>query len=100
MSPVSDPVTQQLKPDDARRLAREIVENGVVEFGRHAQTEMEKDDLISADCLNLIRGGAYQPPEFENGEWRYLSETRRMCVVITFLSPTHLFVVTAWRKKQ
>jgi hypothetical protein len=53
--------------------------------------------MDSADCLNLIRAGVYQPPEFESGEWRYRSETRRMCVVITFLSTSHRFVVTAWR---
>jgi hypothetical protein len=97
ISHVVDPVLQPLSPADARRLARGIVEHGVVEFSRHAEEEMAKDDMDSADCVNLIRAGVYQPPEFENGEWRYRSETRRMCVVITFLSTSHLFVVTAWR---
>ena len=100
LSHKSDPVLQPLKPGDARILARTIVEDGVVAFSSHAETEMKNDNLIAADCLNLIRGGAFEAPELINGEWRYRVVTQRMCVVITFVSETRLRVVTAWRNKQ
>jgi hypothetical protein len=96
---MADPSLDPLKPQDAKKLARQIVDDGTVEFSHHAEEEMRKDDLIASDCLNLIRAGAYQPPDFINGQWRYRAQTVQMCVVITFRSATRLRVVTAWRVK-
>jgi hypothetical protein len=97
--PNSDPKLIPLKPDEARRLAREIVENGFFDFSGHAIKEMEKDGLEATDCLNALRGGAYDPPEEEKGELRYRVHTNRMRVVFTFRSVERLRVVTAWRKR-
>lgn len=97
--PHDDPTIIPMKPEAAKRLAREIVESGTVVFSRHAQEEMEKDDLQSADCLNLLRAGDFEPPELENNELRYRVSTRRMCVVIVFRSNERLRVVTAWRNR-
>jgi hypothetical protein len=97
---MADPALKPLKPPDARKLAREIVENGTVEFSGHAREEMAKDELETTDCLNLLRAGVCQPPEFINGEWRYRITTQRICVVMVFASATRLRVVTAWRIKQ
>lgn len=97
---MADPAVEPLKPPDARKLAGAIVENGIVEFGSHAKDEMAKDDLQTGDCLNLVRGGVYQPAELINGEWRYRVETQRICVVIAFVSETRLRVVTAWRYQR
>jgi hypothetical protein len=96
---MGDAALEPLKPPDAKRLAREIVNAGTVEFCSHALEEMAKDDLHTTDCLNVLRGGSYQPPEYINGEWRYRVETPRICVVMTFRSVTRLRVVTAWRNK-
>lgn len=94
------PALEPLKPPDAKALAREIVENGVVEVSRHAIEEMAEDDLQTADCLNLLRAGVYEPPDFANGEWRYRVHTSRICIVVAFASETRLRVVTAWRIKR
>lgn len=94
------PDLEPLKPPDAKKLAREIAELGDVQFSHHAIKEMKKDDLHTTDCLNLLRGGVYESPEFINGEWRYRITTQRMCVVIAFASDTRLRVVTAWRIEQ
>lgn len=94
---MADPALEPLKPPDAKKLARSIVENGDVEFSGHALREMDKDELHSTDCLNLLRGGVFEPPEFINGEWRYRVTTPRICVVASFTSPTRLRVITAWR---
>ena len=95
-----DPAVEPLKPPEAKQLVRSIVENGTVEFSGHAIAEMEKDELDTTDCLNLLRAGVYNPPELTNGEWRYRIETQRICVVFAFTSETRMRVVTAWRFKQ
>lgn len=97
---MADPALEPLKPPDAKKLAREIVENGTVDFSGHALEEMAKDDLQAADCLNLLRGGVYESPEPIKGEWRYRVGTQRICVVVVFVSGVRMRVVTAWRVKQ
>jgi len=89
---------QPLQPTDARALIRRIVDQGVVEFWRHAEEEMEKDGLSQADCLNVLRGGWPDPAEYENGHWRHQVHTRAMCAVVQFESSMDLSVVTMWRK--
>jgi hypothetical protein len=96
---MANPALEPLKPAEAKRLAREIVENGTVELSAHAVAEMAKDELQTTDCLNLLRAGTYEPAEHVNGEWRYRVGTPRICVVVTFASETRMRVVTAWRYK-
>lgn len=54
-------------------------------------------DAIDVD--NVLRGGAVDPGEYENGSWRYRVRTERIVVVITFRSEIELVIVTAWRIK-
>lgn len=89
---------QPLQPSDARALVRTIVEQGEVEFWRHALEEMGVDGLSQADCLNVLRGGWPSAAEYHNGCWRHQVHTRTMCAVVQFESRTHLSVVTMWRK--
>ena len=98
LSSMVDPALVSLKSADARKLAREIVENGTVEFTAHARDEMAQDGLQTTDCLNLLRAGVCNPPEYEKGEYRYRVETARICVVVAFASRTRMTVITAWRK--
>jgi hypothetical protein len=95
-----DPSAEPLKPSDAKALAREIVEHGVVEITGHAIGEMRDDDLQTADCLNLVRAGVFEPAEYINREWRYRVRTARICIVIAFVSPERLRIVTAWRVQR
>jgi hypothetical protein len=88
-----------LKPDDAKRLARHIAEHGFVSFSPHASEEMAKDDLQTADCLNLLRAGVFEAPELINDELRYKVRTKRMVFVVVFRSNERLRVVTAWRNR-
>lgn len=88
-----------LKPDDARRLARRIAEHGFVVFSEHAREEMDKDDLQTGDCLNLLRAGVFEAPELIKGELRYKVRTKRMCFVVVFRSDERLRVVTGWRNR-
>lgn len=88
-----------MKPPDAKKLARTIWENGVVEFSGHARQEMAKDGLETTDCLNLLRAGVYGPAEHVNGQWRYRVETPRICIVVAFASEMRVRIITVWRKR-
>ena len=84
-------------PTRARQLIRTIINSGIIRFSSHALEEIEKDDLTTVDCTNVLRGGIVEPPEMEKGTWRYRVRTNRIYVVVAFRSETELVVVTAWR---
>ena len=94
------PDLEPLNQPEVRKLIREILLSGDVEFSAHAQDEMRADRLESTDCVNVLRGGTPGGAEYVNREWRYSVGTRRICVVITFLSERRLRVVTAWRNQE
>ena len=89
---------EPLQQAAVRKVVRQILEEGEVEFWRHAEEEMAKDRLSQADCINVLRGGWPDAPEFESGRWRYRIRTTKICVVIQFESDNHLAVVTVWRE--
>lgn len=98
-----------LTPVAAKALIRRLLQDGrfVAPSARsHARQEMNKDRLTDGDLLNVLRAGAVDPAEWENGEWRYRVRTQRMTAVVAFEpdadDPTNeheveLCVVTAWR---
>jgi hypothetical protein len=90
-------LVEPLSPPEARRLIRDIIENGSVSFSRHAEDEMAKDNLTMVDATNVLRGGVVDPGEFENGSWRYRVRTVNIAVIVAFRSDAELRVVTAWR---
>ncbi len=88
-----------LKPIEARDTVRRIIEHGTTSFSIHARMEMELDDLQVGDCLNVLRGGTFEPPELISGTWRYRVTTTRICVVVAIPTEDRVRVVTAWRRK-
>lgn len=93
----------------AKALLRRLMEEGkfVAPSARsHARKEMNNDRLTDVDLVNVLRGGTVEPPEWENGEWRYRVRTSRMTVVVAFDpdpeeaesgDEIELCIVTAWR---
>ena len=88
---------EPLAPEAAKRLIRDILQNGRFIYSKHAKDEMLDDDLTTIDCENVLRGGVVRPGEREHGTWRYRVETSKITVVIAFRSDQELVVVTAWR---
>lgn len=88
---------EPLDTTEAERLIRSILENGVVRFSGHAEDEMENDELEKIDCKNVLRAGWVEPPEWENGSWRYRVCSHKITVVVAFRSESQLVVVTVWR---
>ncbi len=88
---------QPLKPADAKKLVRRILEDGFVGFTQHALDELARDGMTTVDAVNVLRAGVVHDPEWENGSWRYRAETQRFCVVFEFETEEECLVVTAWR---
>ncbi len=89
---------QPITAAEARKLAKEIIENGNVMFVFHAEERMAEHNLSAVDVVNVLRGGAYTEAEWENGAWRHHAFTQRIEVVIEFENESELTVITAWRK--
>ena len=97
MAPASQ---EPLSPAAAKRYLRAILETGALSFSGHALTEIEKDGLTTVDCVNVLRAGVVELPEFERGSWRYRVRTARITVIVAFRSETSAVVVTAWRIRR
>jgi len=91
------PVTEPLRPAEARKLLRTILASGEVVFTNHALDEMEQDGISQAEAVGVLRSGVVEPAEFERGSWRYRVRAHRTYVVAAFRSEVAAVVVTAWR---
>ena len=91
------PLTEPLRPAEARKLLRAILASGEVVFTKHALDEMEQDGISQAETIGVLRSGVVEPAEFERGSWRYRVWARRIYVVAAFRSEVAAVVVTSWR---
>jgi len=96
----NDPSTRELKPDEARDIFRRIVKDGDVEFTGHALKALKDDNLLTTDCLNVLRAGECTGTELRHGKLRYRVENRQMTAIVTVVSENELAVVTAWRNEK
>ena len=92
-------LAEPLSPPDARKLIREIAENGEVQFSRHARAEMQADGLEPPAVMAVLCGGIVEPAELERGSWRYRVRAGRVYVVVAFRSEVLAMVITAWRTR-
>ena len=91
---------EPLEPPTTRQVIRAILDDGHIEFSRHALEEMEQDGLSELDIINVLRGGWPSPAEYERGSWRYRISTRSIVVVVAFRSQSWAVIVTAWRERE
>ncbi len=92
-------LSEPLRCSQAKALIRDILRNGFVTYSKpHAEQRLKERNLTTVDCVNILRGGVVEEPEFENGSWRYRVRTPLICVVVRFISEDELEVVTAWRE--
>lgn len=86
-----------LRAHHAKRLIREILEDGSVIPSKHFREEAGKDQLTIVDAENVLRGGIVDEAECENGSWRYAVRTQRIKVIVAFVSEEKLVLVTIMR---
>lgn len=85
---------------EAKKFFKEHREGGTLSLvlTRHASEEFSKDDMDIQDCMNVLRAGAWDPPEWENGSWRYRVRTQKMTVVMAIdFQDAEFTIVTGWR---
>lgn len=93
-------LNEPLQRTQTKKLILSILKDGSISFAQpHAMERLKKHGLSTLDCLNVLRGGAAEVAEYENGEWRYRIQTAKMTVVVRFEDETELMIVTAWRMK-
>lgn len=93
-------MNEPLGVPQAKKLIQHILRTGSVAFSSHALEEMRNDDLTTQDCVNILRAGVLDPPEYTKGTWRYRLRGGGICVVAAFRSERELVVVTAWRIRR
>jgi hypothetical protein len=91
---------EPLSPAGAEALVRAILERGTYVVSQHALEEMDRDDLATVDCINVLRAGVFEVAGCERGTWRYRARTHQITVVIGFRSSAELVVITAWRQRK
>jgi hypothetical protein len=90
---------EPLRPEAVKRVLREILATGIITYAiPHALERLRQRHISLVDCENVLRGGVVDPGEWENGVWRYRVRTRKIEVMVQFLSMEEVLVVTAWRK--
>ena len=72
----------------AKWVIRNIIERGTVRWTAHALQRLAARDLTTVDCVNALRAGVVDPPELENGTWRYRVRAGRIGVVVAFALKT------------
>jgi hypothetical protein len=91
-------MNQPIRANDARKLLRRILINGVVTYSQpHAIDRLKERALSTLDCENVLRAGVVEEAEWNDGGWRHQVRTQRIVVVVEFLSEEEILVVTAWR---
>ena len=97
-------VSKPLAAGQARRLLNANLEEGhKLSFSEHACDELEKDDMDMMDVMNVLRCGQRidaPEPHPNTGAWNYRVHTHKMCVVVEFVSETHVRIVTGWRREK
>ncbi|PNU19746.1 hypothetical protein C2E25_11160 [Geothermobacter hydrogeniphilus] len=93
-------MNQPLSPTDARKLLRRILDGGIVTYAQpHALDRLKERSISILDCENVMRAGVVEEPELVEGCWRYRVRSRKIVVVVEFLSDDEVLILTAWRIK-
>jgi len=82
--------------------------SGMTVFTRRAKEELLKNDMTSADAVNVLRGGHIAKGAPRASGWLYRAHTRRMNVEFSFrgqardsaAEPNELVLENAWRNTQ
>lgn len=89
---------QPYRKGEAKKLLRKILSEGFVTYSQpHAHDRLKERNISILDCENVLRAGVVDEAELENGAWRHHVRTRKIVVVVQFLSEEEVLILTAWR---
>lgn len=93
-------MTGSLDAYQAKKLLDQLRSESKYITTNHLREELAKDNLTTLDCMNVLRCGRVEHPEWENGRWRYLVHTPKMAVIVEIDEDQSEFtIITAWRYK-
>jgi hypothetical protein len=90
------PPNEPFGENTAKRLIRDCIACGHVNWSDHATKRCLERGLTTGDCVNALKAGTVDPAELENGTWRYPVRAGRITVVIAFRDVRTLTVITVW----
>ena len=89
--------SDSLDPNTAKRVIRDWITRGSLRWSNHALERIPERGLTTVDCVNALKSGVVDPPEWENGSWRYRVRSGEITVVVAFRGEREVTVTTAWR---
>ena len=89
-----------LSREDARKAITTALNEGWINWGRHAEEEAQKDAMDFADCRNILRNGTIHEGRKHDLTWRYKVETARMGLACEIWAPDEVYIVTCWRVSE
>jgi hypothetical protein len=92
-------MVEPLDPVIARDLARQALDVGRVVFDNHARARMLQRKITLVDVYRILRAGAPQQAELDNGTWRYplTSPSLTVCYAFRRWEPITISIVTVIR---
>ena len=71
-----------------------------IKFSYHAEQRFQERGLLRIDVINVLAAGKiYIDAEWADPGWRYMVQTKKITVVIAFVNPFTVIVITAWRNE-
>ena len=92
-------MVEPLDPVTAKGLARQALEVGRVIFDDHVRARMIQRKITLVDVYRILRAGAPQQAELDNGTWRYplTSPSLTVCYAFRRWEPITISIVTVIR---
>ena len=93
----------RLNTFQARKLLSELLATNpnCFSYGSHFKERLLERKMIMGDIINVLhRGQILGDAEYENQQWRYRVQTLKMTVVIAFINPSHVRLITCWRENS
>ena len=93
----------RLNKMQARKLLSELLGTNpnCFSYGSYFKRRLAERRMTVGDIINILHiGQILHDAEYEQQQWRYRIQTATMTVIITFISPAHVRLITCWRGKQ
>lgn len=87
----------------ARKLLSELLSTNpnCFSYGSYFKRRLTERHMTMGDIINILhKGQILHDAEFEQDQWRYRIETAKMTVIISFVNPAHVRLITCWRGQQ
>ncbi len=89
-------VDEPFSPDDAKALARTILDSGEIRFLGHYEDRAGWRGITRAECVEAVLTGTVVDVQFRKGTWRYRFESATTAVAVLFENEKTMWFVTTY----